>query len=195
MSYMIIKCLVIGDGAVGKTTFLTKYCSDIFLVDYCPTVNDIHEKIVSHNEKAIKLSFNDVTGQGDFDFYREGVYKKTDYDIVLLMFALNDRMTFRHITDKWIPELIPFNLQTKVILIGTKYDIRRPDVEDHISTKEGQDLARKLHTSYIECSSLTDYNVEAIINKIINTHLKNNNIKIKGNGRWKLRNNGKCNVM
>lgn len=173
---MLIKCLVVGDGAVGKTSFMTKYCSGIFSMDYCPTINDTREKIILYKDKTIKISFNDIAGQENLNYYCKSVYDSEKYNIVLLMFALNERQTFRNITEKWIYEIESFHLTKKVILVGTKYDIRRNDVKDHISIIEGQELGKQLGVPYIECSSVTNYNIQKIVHKMLEIYFKQNNI-------------------
>ncbi|KAL9653795.1 hypothetical protein ABK040_012856 [Willaertia magna] len=50
----VVKCVVLGDGAVGKTNFVIAYtCDGIFPEDYCPTVLDNYSKTISYSPTSI----------------------------------------------------------------------------------------------------------------------------------------------
>lgn len=128
-----IKCVVIGDGAVVKTSLLISYTTNTFPQDYVPTVFDNYTTTISlkdpnvtenlnnssttgtethsgptsthSNEhlRVFKLNLWDTAGQEEYDRLRPLSYPQTD--IFLICFAITEKNSFRNVCDKWLPEL------------------------------------------------------------------------------------------
>lgn len=59
----MFKILLIGNSAVGKTSFLFRYCEDSFTSSFISTVGiDFKVKTVTRNEKKVKLQIWDTAG-------------------------------------------------------------------------------------------------------------------------------------
>eukprot|EP01084_Bolivina_argentea_P179776 310617_1 len=118
-----IKCIIIGDGAVGKTCLLITYTTNDFPKDYVPTVFDLHTETHNYNGNDYKINLCDTAGKEDYDRLRPLAYPYTD--VFLVAFSIISRDSFNNLREKWIPEIkyhapgIPF------IIIATKDDLRQ----------------------------------------------------------------------
>ncbi|KAM5176327.1 Hypothetical predicted protein [Marmota monax] len=61
----MLKCVVVGDGAVGKTCLLMSYANDAFPEEYVPTVFDHYAVTVTVGGKQHLLGLYDTAGQID----------------------------------------------------------------------------------------------------------------------------------
>lgn len=60
-----VKCVVVGDGAVGKTSILMAYTFNSFPAEYEPTVYDTHSIEVFSKGKFYSLQLYDTAGNND----------------------------------------------------------------------------------------------------------------------------------
>ena len=58
-----IKCVIVGDGAVGKTCLLMSYAANQFPRDYIPTVFDNYAVNVTIGKEVYKMGLFDTAGQ------------------------------------------------------------------------------------------------------------------------------------
>ena len=168
-----MKLVVVGDGAVGKTSMLLCYTTNTFPTDYMATVFDNYAVNVPYRERTVNLSLWDTAGQDEYKQFRPLSYDQADGFIVA--FSLVDRESFEHVASRWIKEV---RLETKgrdkkksaarapVVLVGTKLDLRlaggRPGA-DVVTTEMGEKMARKLGAAaYVECSALTQDNLKKV---------------------------------
>uniref|UniRef100_A0A0D3F466 Uncharacterized protein n=1 Tax=Oryza barthii TaxID=65489 RepID=A0A0D3F466_9ORYZ len=156
-----IKCVTVGDGAVGKTCMLISYTSNTFPTDYVPTVFDNFSANVVVDGNTVNLGLWDTAGQEDYNRLRPLSYRGAD--VFLLAFSLISKASYENIHKKWIPELRHYAPNVPIVLVGTKLDLREDKqfFLDHpglapISTAQGEELKRMIGAAaYIECSSKT----------------------------------------
>ncbi|KAF6174339.1 hypothetical protein GIB67_040832 [Kingdonia uniflora] len=156
-----IKCVTVGDGAVGKTCMLISYTSNTFPTDYVPTVFDNFSANVVVDGNTVNLGLWDTAGQEDYNRLRPLSYRGAD--VFLLAFSLISKASYENVAKKWIPELRHYAPGVPIILVGTKLDLRddKQFFIDHpgavpITTVQGEELKKVIGAPYyIECSSKT----------------------------------------
>eukprot|EP00005_Dracoamoeba_jomungandri_P005664 CAMPEP_0174251390 /NCGR_PEP_ID=MMETSP0439-20130205/1225_1 /TAXON_ID=0 /ORGANISM="Stereomyxa ramosa, Strain Chinc5" /LENGTH=198 /DNA_ID=CAMNT_0015331683 /DNA_START=72 /DNA_END=668 /DNA_ORIENTATION=+ len=158
-----VKCVVVGDGAVGKTCMLISYTENKFPTEYVPTVFDNYEAQILVEGQEVKFSLWDTAGQEGYARIRTLSYPKTD--IFLLCFSLVNPYSFENVKETWKPELNHHCPHVPIILVGTKIDLRddpktigelQKNGQQPVTPEQGQRLAQEIGAiKYLECSALT----------------------------------------
>ncbi|KAI3697895.1 hypothetical protein L6452_30998 [Arctium lappa] len=173
-----IKCVTVGDGAVGKTCLLVSYTSNTFPLDYVPTIFDNFSANVVVNGHTVNLALWDTAGQEDYNRLRPLSYRGAN--VFLLAFSLINKASYENIYRKWILELRHYAPSVPIVLVGTKLDLREdmeylsnhPDAAP-VTTSEGEDLKNMIGAAaYVECSSKTQKNVKVVFDTAIRVALK-----------------------
>ncbi|XP_077202518.1 LOW QUALITY PROTEIN: rho-related GTP-binding protein RhoU [Paroedura picta] len=170
-----IKCVLVGDGAVGKTSLVVSYTTNGYPTEYIPTAFDNFSAVVSVDGRPVRLQLCDTAGQDEFDKLRPLCYTNTD--IFLLCFSVVSPSSFQNVSEKWVPEIRCHCPKAPIILVGTQSDLRE-DVKvlielDKCKEKPVAEEAARLcaeeikAASYIECSALTQKNLKEVFDAAI----------------------------
>jgi len=171
-----VKLVVVGDGAVGKTTMLITFTTNSFPAEYIPTVFDNYTaEIQADGGRFVSVGLWDTAGREDYDRLRPLSYPQTD--VFLLAFSLISSTSFENITAKWLPEIQHHCPNAKYILVGTKLDLRDdPSTMESlqksgrtvVTYEQGLAAARKMEAmKYVECSSLTQEGLRDVFEQAV----------------------------
>jgi len=168
-----IKLVVVGDGAVGKTSLLISFQTKKFPTNYVPTVFENYTAPMKreNGRTPVLLHLWDTAGQEEYDRLRPLSYPNSD--VVLLCFSTVNRGSFESVKIKWFPEVNHYVKDVPKLLVGTKVDLRDSGTADPhaseyepIPKTEGDALAKELGVSkYVEVSAKTRLN----LNKVFET--------------------------
>lgn len=179
-----IKVVVVGDGAVGKSTFLMSLTlgMPINATDYVPTTFDNFHCVYPFEARSISLGLWDTAGQSDFEKLRPISYKEAD--VFLLFFSVVNPTSAENIKDKWISEVRQHCPTVPYFLIGTQTDQRESQkVIDELNERkqkplkerDGKKLAKDIEAvKYMECSAkvMSGYRdiFDEVLRFVINEH-------------------------
>jgi small GTP-binding protein len=170
-----IKVVVVGDGAVGKTSMLVSVVTGKFPKEYIPTVFENHELDRTVDGEKSHLILYDTAGQEEYESLRLLSY--TNANVFLLVFSLESPSSFENIARKWLKEVRATKPSTPCIIIGAKSDLR----EDEGVIAELKSLGKSILSKeeyekqsyemgavkYLECSAAAQLNLEIVLDEAV----------------------------
>jgi len=159
------KVLVVGEGAVGKTSIATRYTTGGFKESHLMTVgaNFMLKNLEMESGDVVRLSIWDTAGQEKFRKVVETYYRGGKG--VLLCFDITNRKTFEEI-HYWMDTTSKNVPNAKFILIGNKSDLEDQRV---VNKEEGETLANEWGAPYFETSAKLNSGINECFLKL--THL------------------------
>ncbi|KAH0630756.1 hypothetical protein JD844_003945 [Phrynosoma platyrhinos] len=165
-----IKCVVVGDGAVGKTCLLISYTTNAFPEEYIPTVFDNYSAQMTVDGRMVSLNLWDTAGQEEYDRLRTLSYPQTN--VFVICFSIGSPSSYANVRHKWHPEVSHHCPNVPILLVGTKKDLRN-NAETVKKLKEqnlgpttpqqGTSLAKQIGAvKYLECSALNQEGVREV---------------------------------
>jgi len=113
------KCVLVGDGGAGKTTWVKKITENTFVQRYVPTLGvEVTPLTLEHpNNQQTNFDLWDTAGQEKFGGQRQGYY--TQADCAIVFFDLSSRISFRNVPC-WTRDVQQFT--DNIVLVGLKSD-------------------------------------------------------------------------
>ncbi|KAM9465454.1 rho-related BTB domain-containing protein 1-like isoform 2-T2 [Salvelinus alpinus] len=194
-----IKCVVVGDNAVGKTRLICARACNATLTQYqllathVPTVWAIDQYRVCQevlersrdvvDEVSVSLRLWDTFG----DHHKDRRFAYGRSDVVVLCFSLANPNSLRHVRTMWYPEIKHFCPRTPIILVGCQLDLRYADLEavnrarrplakpikptDILPPERGHEVAKELGIPYFETSIVAQFGVKDVFDNAIRSAL------------------------
>ena len=167
----LLKYIIIGDAAVGKSNLLLRFAQNDFKSEYQLTIGvEFGAKNIDIDNKKYRLQIWDTAGQENYRSITRAYYKNSV--CAILVYDITNRDSFEHISS-WIEDCLAQSPKTVfMVLVGNKSDLNE---KRKVKTEEGQQLAKNHNMLFYETSAKTGENVDIIfedsakeINKKIN---------------------------
>ncbi|XP_022912513.1 rho-related GTP-binding protein RhoU-like [Onthophagus taurus] len=182
-----VKCVILGDTAVGKTSLVVSYSNDTFPTKYVPTAYDNYKVVVQVDGEPVRVELCDTAGE-DENPLRTLCYPGAD--VIILCFSIVNPTSFHSIHTRWLQEVQA--LKVPVVLVGTQSDLLsnqevirrlRQNGETAVSPTHARRLAAKLNAPYVETSARTCSHLKEAFDVAITLGLKRQ-LKMK-RPKWK----------
>ncbi|CAF3459702.1 unnamed protein product [Rotaria sp. Silwood1] len=147
------KLVLVGDGGVGKTTFVKRHLTGEFEKKYNATVGvEVHPLQFQTNRGLIVYNVWDTAGQEKFGGLRDGYY--IGGQCAIIMFDVTSRITYKNVPN-WHKDLIRVCENIPIVLCGNKVDVKDRKVKAKAIT-----FHRKNNMQYYDISARSNYNFE-----------------------------------
>ena len=147
-SIPVLKVVIAGDGTVGKTSLVRRYCEGKFEMTRIATIGvDFQTKLVELSERTVKLSIWDMAGQDRFQVIRSGFYRGSRAAALVYDVTMPD--TFNSLT-RWRTEILEAVPEQPFVIVGNKIDLERVQARD-----QAEAFAQSIQASYLETSALS----------------------------------------
>ncbi|XP_078498810.1 rho-related BTB domain-containing protein 1 [Lissotriton helveticus] len=194
-----IKCVVVGDNAVGKTRLICARACNTTLTQYqllsthVPTVWAIDQYRVCQevlersrdvvDEVSVSLRLWDTFG----DHHKDRRFAYGRSDVVVLCFSIANPNSLKHVRTMWSSEIKHFCPRTPVILVGCQLDLRYADLDavnrarrplarqikrsDILPPERGREVAKELGIPYYETSVFDQFGIKDVFDNAIRAAL------------------------
>ncbi|XP_056326483.1 ras-related protein Rab-23 [Danio aesculapii] len=162
-----IKVVVVGNGAVGKSSMIQRYCKGIFTKDYKKTIGvDFLERQIIVNGEDVRLMLWDTAGQEEFDAITKAYYRGAQ--ACVLVFSTTDRESFEAISS-WKEKVEMEVGDIPTVLVQNKIDLLDDTV---IKNEEAEGLAKRLKLRFYRTSVKEDLNVNEVFKYLADKYLQ-----------------------
>ena len=161
----LLKYIIIGDSAVGKSNILTQYVYEKFSEEFQSTLGvEFASKNVIIDNIIYRIQIWDTAGAENFRSITRAYYKNSV--CAFIVYDITQRNTFENIK-LWLDDIHNQCPQTTLlVLVGNKIDL---ESERQISYEEGDDFAQKNNMYFFETSAKTGKNIENLFLKSVKT--------------------------
>ena len=147
------KLVLIGDGGVGKTTFVKRHLTGEYEKRYIATVGvEVHPLRFCTSRGNVTFNVWDTAGQEKLSGLRDGYYIGGQCGII--MFDVTSRITYKNVP-KWHRDLVRVCENVPIVLVGNKVDVKDRKVKAKQITYH-----RRHNLQYFDVSAKSNYQFE-----------------------------------
>ena len=147
----MFKMVLLGDGGVGKTTFVNRHLTGEFEKKYIATLGvAIHPLVFNTNRGIIQFNVWETPSQGCMP--KDCFYIQSQCAII--MFNVTARITYKNVS-MWYHDVVRVCENIPIVLCGNKVDIKDRKVKPAAIT-----FHRKKNLQYYDISAKSNYNFE-----------------------------------
>jgi GTP-binding nuclear protein Ran len=147
------KVVLVGDGGVGKTTFVKRHLTGEFEKKYVATMGaEVRQLPFATSYGRIRFNVWDTAGQEKFAGLRDGYYVESQAAII--MFDVTSRVTYKSVPN-WHRDLVRVCDEIPIVLVGNKVDIKARKVKASQIT-----FHRRKNIQYFDVSAKSNFNFD-----------------------------------
>ena len=162
------RLVVLGAGAVGKSSIVSRFLKGTFTESYKATVEDLHCRDYEVNGTLIRVDILDTAGNLEFPAMRR--LSISTAHAFLLVFSLDNRASFVEVQALWeqIKEQRATYQEMPCVVVGNKADLQ--DTGEQLVPREdtlGWVSGQGLQNAYMEVSAKEDQGIVAIFQRLL----------------------------
>ncbi|XP_020039041.2 EF-hand calcium-binding domain-containing protein 4B isoform X2 [Castor canadensis] len=152
----LFKIVLVGNSAVGKTSFLQRFCEHHFSSGMAATVGiDYRVKTVTVDGSRVALQLWDTAGQERYRCVTQQFFRKADG--VVIMYDLTAKQSFLSVR-QWLNSVEEaVGDRVPVLLLANKLDNEK---EREVPRGHGEQLAKEHNLIFYECSAYSGHNTK-----------------------------------
>ena len=154
----LLKYIIIGTQAVGKSNLLCRYVKGEFKNEYQSTIAvEFGSKNINIKDKLYRIQIWDTAGQEAYKSITRAYYKNSA--CALIVYDISNKDSFLDVSS-WIEDCkVQCPKTIYMILVGNKSDLEE---KREVSKEEGQELANQYGIDFFETSAKTGQIVEEL---------------------------------
>jgi small GTP-binding protein len=171
MSNSVVKIIVVGESAVGKTSMIHQFVDRSFSADFKSTIgSDFSAKAVAVDDALVNLQIWDTAGQERYRSLSTSYFKGCEAAIIV--FDMTDANSYARV-HHWFEEvkrscnLTPSDVngtnRFPVFVVANKADL---DNQRHVPKKEAHQLCTANGWEYAECSAKYGEGIDQVFKSV-----------------------------
>lgn len=181
------RLVIVGGGAVGKSSLTIQYISNLFFSDYDPTIEDSYRKQTHVDDELAYLDILDTAGQDEFSAMRDTYMRYCNVIIIIMIrtgegfivvYSVTSRESFEEVRKFREQILRSKDIESiPMVIVGNKCDLEcevcchdnRCHEQRQVTIAEGKALAKEFNSEFLEASAKTRINVDETFHTIVRT--------------------------